>query len=190
MLTDTMNSAQRMFEVIDAVPEITDAPDAVEIDRMGGEIEFKKVCFHYAPNRPILKDMTFHIKAGDQVGLVGHTGAGKSTIANLISRLYDTISGSISIDGLNVKQIKGESMRKNIAIVSQEIYLFRGTIADNIRYAKPDATMEEVIASARVASAHDFILSLPDGYETIVGTGSRSLSGGEAANFDCPRTAA
>ncbi|MGI6742073.1 MAG: ABC transporter ATP-binding protein [Eubacteriales bacterium] len=187
MLTDTMNSAQRMFEVIDAVPEITDAPDAVEIDRMGGEIEFKKVCFHYAPNRPILKDMTFHIKAGDQVGLVGHTGAGKSTIANLISRLYDTISGSISIDGLNVKQIKGESMRKNIAIVSQEIYLFRGTIADNIRYAKPDATMEEVIASARVASAHDFILSLPDGYETIVGTGSRSLSGGEKQRISIAR---
>ncbi len=187
MLTDTMNSAQRMFEVIDAVPEIIDAPDAVVIERMDGEIEFKKVCFHYAPNRPILKDMTFQIKAGDQVGLVGHTGAGKSTIANLISRLYDTISGSITIDGVNVKQIKGESMRKNIAIVSQEIYLFRGTIADNIRYAKPDATMDEVIAAARVASAHDFILSLPEGYETIVGTGSRSLSGGERQRVSIAR---
>lgn len=187
MLTDTMNSAQRMFEVIDAVPEIADAPDAVAIDRMKGDIEFRKVMFHYAPNRPILKDMSFHIKPGYQVGLVGHTGAGKSTIANLISRLYDTISGSIYIDGVNVKQIKGESMRKNIAIVSQEIYLFKGTIADNIRYAKPDATMEEIIAASRIASAHDFILSLPDGYETIVGTGSRSLSGGEKQRISIAR---
>ncbi len=187
MLTDTMNSAERMFEVIDAVPEIADAPDAVSMDRMKGDIEFRKVMFHYAPNRPILRDMSFHIKPGYQVGLVGHTGAGKSTIANLISRLYDTISGSIYIDGVNVKQIKGESMRKNIAIVSQEIYLFKGTIADNIRYAKPDATMEEVIAASRIASAHDFILSLPDGYETIVGTGSRSLSGGEKQRISIAR---
>ncbi len=186
-LTDTINSAQRMFEILDAVPEITDAPDAVYIDRFRGDIEFKRVNFHYAANRPILKDVSFKINSGDQVGLVGRTGAGKSTIANLITRLYDVVSGSIEIDGINIKQIKGESLRKNIAIVSQEIFLFRGTIADNIRYARPDASMDDVVAAAKAANAHDFIMRLPDGYETVVGTGSRSLSGGEQQRVSIAR---
>ncbi len=186
-LTDTINSAQRMFEILDAVPEITDAPDAVSIDHLRGEIEFKRVNFHYTPNRPILKDISFKINPGDHVGLVGHTGAGKSTIANLITRLYDVISGSIEIDGINIKQIKSKSLRKNIAIVSQEIYLFKGTIADNIRYARPDASMDEVVEAAKVANAHDFIMRLPDGYETVVGTGSRSLSGGECQRVSIAR---
>ena len=187
LVTDTINAAQRMFEVLDAVPEITDAPDAVHFDRLKGDITFRKVCFHYAPNRPILKNMSFEIHAGDQVGLVGHTGAGKSTIANLINRLYDVISGSIEIDGVNVKQIASETLRRNIAIVSQEIFLFKGTIADNIRYAKPDASMEEVIRAAKAANAHDFIMRLPDGYETVVGTGARSLSGGERQRVSIAR---
>lgn len=187
MVTDTINAAQRMFEVLDAVPEITDAPDAVHFDRLKGDITFKKVCFHYAPNRPILKNMSFEIHAGDQIGLVGHTGAGKSTIANLINRLYDVISGSIEIDGVNVKNIASETLRRNIAIVSQEIFLFKGTIAENIRYAKPDASMDEVVAAAKAANAHDFIMRLPDGYETVVGTGARSLSGGERQRVSIAR---
>lgn len=186
-LTQAMNSAQRMFEVIDTVPEITDAPDAVHIERLKGDIVFNKVCFHYAPNRPILKNMSLKIKPGDNIGLVGHTGSGKTTIANLINRLYDVISGSIMIDGVNVKQLKGDTLRRNIAIVSQEIFLFKGTIADNIRYARPDATMEQVIVAAKIASAHDFILRLPEGYETVVGTGSRSLSGGEQQRVSIAR---
>lgn len=187
LMTQTTNSAQRMFEIIDAIPEIQDAENAVKIDRFEGNIEFKKVCFHYTPNRPILKNVTFKINKGDHIGLVGHTGAGKSTIANLINRLYDVVSGSIEIDGVNVKNIAGESMRENIAIVSQEIYLFKGTIADNIRYGRPDATMDEVIEAARTANAHNFILQLPHGYETIVGTGSRSLSGGEQQRVSIAR---
>ena len=131
--------------------------------------------------------MSLKINSGDHIGLVGHTGSGKSTIANLINRLYDTISGSISIDGHNVKEIATQSLRKNISIVSQEIFLFKGTIADNIRYARPDATMEEVIAAAKAANAHDFILRLPEGYETLVGTGSRSLSGGEQQRVSIAR---
>lgn len=186
-LTDTANCAQRMFEIIDTVPEVSEASDAVAIDHIKGDIEFKKVCFHYAANRPILKNVSFQIHAGDHIGLVGHTGSGKSTIANLINRLYDVISGSISIDGVNVRQIKSASLRKNIAIVSQEIFLFKGTIADNIRYARPDATMDEIIAAARVANAHDFILNLPNGYETVVGTGARSLSGGEKQRISIAR---
>ena len=131
--------------------------------------------------------MNITIHAGDNIGLVGHTGSGKSTIANLITRMYDTISGTISIDGVDIRKIKLSCLRKNIAIVSQEIFLFRGTIADNIRYARPDATMEEVIAAARAANAHDFIVRMPEGYETEVGSGSRSLSGGERQRVSIAR---
>lgn len=186
-LTDVINAANRMFEVLDQVPEIMDAHDAVEMPEFKGDIEFKNVSFHYNPNRPILKDVNIKINAGDNIGLVGHTGSGKSTIANLITRMYDPITGSILIDGVDLKKIKISSIRRNIAIVSQEIFLFRGTIADNIRYARPDATMEEVIAAAKAANAHDFIIRLPEGYETMVGVGSRSLSGGERQRVSIAR---
>ena len=187
IMTDTMNSASRMFETLDQVPDITDAADAVELPRIRGDIRFDHVNFHYNPNRPILKDVSFEIKQGDHVGIVGHTGSGKSTVANLVTRMYDVISGSVEIDGYNVKQIKVSSLRRGIATVSQEIFLFRGTIADNIRYARPDATREQIIAAARAANAHDFIMNLPEGYETMVGIGSRSLSGGERQRISIAR---
>ncbi|MBQ9921114.1 MAG: ABC transporter ATP-binding protein, partial [Clostridia bacterium] len=159
--TDMANSAQRMFEVLDAVPEITEVENPVRLENMKGEIELKNVSFSYTPNRPILKNMSMKIEAGTSIGLVGHTGAGKSTIANLITRLYDVNSGSIYIDGVNIKDIELQTLRKKMAIVSQEIFLFRGTIADNIRYARPDASMEDVINAAKAANAHDFIINLP-----------------------------
>ncbi len=187
ILTDVINSADRMFETLDTVPEITNAPDAVKPDVIKGDIKFDAVSFHYNPNRPILKNVSFHIKPGDHVGLVGHTGSGKSTVANLITRMYDVISGSVEIDGVNVKDIDLETLRKNVAIVSQEVFLFRGTIADNIKYAKPDATPDEIIAAAKAANAHDFIMQLPEGYETEVGVGSRSLSGGERQRVSIAR---
>ena len=187
LLTDTINSAERMFEVVDMIPEIADVKDPVKIDDIKGDIVFNNVCFHYSPNRPILKDVSFHVKAGDHVGLVGHTGSGKSTMANLITRMYDVISGSITIDGIDIKNIELQSLRKNIAIVSQEIFIFRGSIADNIRYARPEASMAEVIEAAKAANAHDFIMALPEGYETMVGIGSRSLSGGERQRVSIAR---
>jgi ATP-binding cassette subfamily B protein len=186
-ITEMTNSAQRMFEVLDTPRDIVDTQNPVKLDDLNGDIEFDNVCFHYLANRPILKNMTFKIKPGDYIGLVGHTGAGKSTIANLITRMYDVISGSIKIDGHNIKDIKIETLRKNIAIVSQEIFIFRGTVAENIRYAKPDATMEEIIAASKAANAHDFIVNMPEGYETIVGTGSRSMSGGEQQRISIAR---
>ena len=187
ILTDVINSADRMFETLDTVPEITNSKDAVKPDKIKGDIKFDSVSFHYSPNRPILKNVSFHINPGDHVGLVGHTGSGKSTVANLITRMYDVISGSVEIDGVNVKDIDLETLRKNVAIVSQEVFLFRGTIADNIRYAKPDATPGEIIAAAKAANAHDFIMQLPEGYETEVGVGSRSLSGGERQRVSIAR---
>ncbi|MBQ4194010.1 MAG: ABC transporter ATP-binding protein, partial [Clostridia bacterium] len=187
LVTDTMNAAQRMFEILDMVPDVMDDRDPLEKETFDGDIEFKNVSFHYNPNRPILKDVNIKIHAGDNIGLVGHTGSGKSTIANLITRMYDPISGQILMDGTDLKKIKMSSIRKNIAIVSQEIFLFRGTIADNIRYARPDASMEEVIAAAKAANAHDFIVRLPEGYETEVGSGSRSLSGGERQRVSIAR---
>lgn len=185
--TETANSAVRMFETLDTVPDITDAPDAVKIERIKGEIKFEHVNFHYSPSRSILKDISFTINAGDHVGVVGHTGSGKSTLASLVMRMYDVISGAIYIDGVNIKDIEMASLRRNIAIVSQEIFLFEGSIADNIRYARPDATMEQVIAAARAANAHDFIMQLPEGYQTMVGGGSRSLSGGERQRISIAR---
>lgn len=187
MVTDTLNSAVRMFEVLDQVPEVVEAPDPVRLDAIDGEIVFDHVNFHYNPNRPILKDISFTIHKGDHVGLVGHTGSGKSTIANLITRMYDVVSGSITIDGVDIKDIEMNSLRRNVAIVSQEVYIFRGTILDNIRYAKPEATREEVVAAAKAANAHDFILRMPEGYDTMVGIGSRSLSGGERQRVSIAR---
>ena len=187
LITDTINSAQRMFEILDMVPEICDSKTPKEPEKIDGNIKFDRVCFHYSPNRPILNNVSFEIHKGDHVGLVGHTGSGKSTVANLITRMYDVISGSVSIDGINVKDIKTDILRKNIAVVSQEVFIFGGTIADNIRYAKPDATMDEVINAAKAANAHDFIMRLPEGYETMVGIGSRSLSGGERQRISIAR---
>ncbi len=187
LITDTINSAQRMFEVLDTVPDITEAKNPHKPDTIEGNISFDRVCFHYTPNRPILNNITFDIKKGDHVGLVGHTGSGKSTVANLITRMYDVISGSVSIDGVNVKDISIDVLRKNISIVSQEVFIFGGTIADNISNAKAEATMEEIIAAATAANAHDFIMRLPEGYETMVGIGSRSLSGGERQRISIAR---
>lgn len=187
MVTDTMNSAVRMFEVLDTTPEVVEAQDPVRLDTIDGVIRFDHVNFHYNPNRPILKDISFTIQKGDHVGLVGHTGSGKSTIANLITRMYDVVSGSITIDGVDIKDIEMNSLRRNVAIVSQEVYIFRGTILDNIRYAKPEATREEVVTAAKAANAHDFILRMPEGYDTMVGIGSRSLSGGERQRVSIAR---
>lgn len=182
------DSAQRVFEICDAKPEITEKENAVSFENLRGDIEINELEFEYEPARPIIKKMSLQVKAGDMLGIVGKTGAGKTTIANLIARLYDAKEGNVKIDGIDVRDLKLSELRRNIGLVSQDIYLFIGSIADNIRYAKPDASMSEVIAAAKAASAHDFIMKLPDAYETRVGAGGQKLSGGERQRISIART--
>lgn len=182
------DAAQRVFEICDTEAEITEKDNAVSFDDLRGEIDIREMSFEYEPARPVIKNVSLHVNAGEMLGIVGKTGAGKTTIANLIARLYDAKKGAILIDGIDVRDLKLDELRKNIGLVSQDIYLFIGTIADNIRYAKPDADMSEVIAAAKAASAHDFIMKLPDAYETRVGAGGRSLSGGERQRISIART--
>lgn len=183
-----VDSAQRVFEIIDAKPDITDPPEPVIFEQIKGDIEIRGVRFEYDPATPVLKGLDLSVKAGQMLGIVGKTGAGKSTLANLIARLYDVTEGSITIDGVNIKQMSLAQLRRSIGIVSQDIYLFIGTIADNIRYSRPDAPVEEIILAAKAACAHDFIMSLPDGYETKVGAGGQDLSGGEKQRLSIART--
>lgn len=185
--TNAMNSAQRMFEIIDAVPEVKEVPNPVRPDSFRGEIELKHVTFGYEPNKPILKDVSFRVEAGEVLGIVGRSGAGKSTLVNLISRLYDADEGEVLVDGINVKQYGFRELRKNVAMVSQETYIFVGTVAENIAYARPDATREEIIKAAVQASAHDFICKMPQGYDTILGPANRALSGGEKQRISIAR---
>ena len=184
---DSMNAAERLFEIIDARPEIADTSDALDLKDAKGEIELKNVRFGYEPNIPVLKDFSFKVPAGSTLGIVGRSGAGKTTLVNIISRLYEIERGSILIDGVDIRDISLESLRKNIAMVSQETYIFIGTIAENIAYAKPDATEDEIIAAAKMASAHDFICKLPEGYDTLIGASGRNLSGGERQRLSIAR---
>ncbi|MBR2868844.1 MAG: ABC transporter ATP-binding protein [Clostridia bacterium] len=182
------DSAQRVFEICDAEPDIVEKENAVGFENLRGDIEINELEFEYEPARPVIRKLSLEVKAGDMLGIVGKTGAGKTTIANLIARLYDAKEGNVKIDGIDVRDLKLTELRRNIGLVSQDIYLFIGTIADNIRYAKPDATMNEIIAAAKAASAHDFIMKLPDAYETRVGAGGQKLSGGERQRISIART--
>ncbi len=183
-----VDAAQRVFEIIDAKPDVAEPERPVPLEDFQGRIDVKDVWFEYDPATPILKGISLTVEAGKMLGIVGKTGAGKSTLANLIARLYDVSQGSIKIDGVNVKDLPLKMLRQSIGIVSQDIYLFIGTIADNIRYASPSASIEDVIRAAKAASAHDFIMNLPDGYETRVGAGGQDLSGGEKQRLSIART--
>jgi len=178
ILADASISASRVFEVLEEKCDLNDKENAVDLD-IKGDIKFENVYFGYKVYNPVLKDISCEIKQGEMVGIVGHSGAGKSTMINLIMRLYDCTQGSIKIDGVDIKDISQDSLRSQVGVVLQETFLFAGSIYDNIRYSKPDATFEEVVEAAKIANAHDFIVNLPDGYNTRVGEKGYSLSGGE-----------
>lgn len=185
--TNCMNSAQRIFEIIDKKSDITESENPISMPDMEGQVSIKNVTFEYEPNKPVLHNINLEVKAGEMIGLVGHSGAGKSTITNLITRLYDVNDGGIYIDGVNIKDIKIDDLRSQIGMVLQETYLFSGTIADNIAYARPDASREEIIAAAKLANAHDFIMKMNDGYDTFIGKHKNNLSGGEKQRISIAR---
>jgi len=174
-----MNSAQRIFEIIDSSEHLPYPEKPVRMPRIKGEVIAQDVEFSYEEGRPVLQEINFHVEPGEMIGLVGPSGAGKSTMINLIARLYDVDSGAIMIDGVNIKDIAKEDLNRQIGMVLQDTFLFRGSILENIAYAKPEATMEEIIRAAKIANAHDFIMKLPDGYETVIGRKGHDLSGGE-----------
>eukprot|EP00873_Tetraselmis_striata_P030134 jgi/Tetstr1/450398/TSEL_037434.t1 len=179
---------EAMFTLLDQNPEIEDKPDAPPLEITGPVLSFENVHFHYDPDRPILKGVSFTVPAGKTIAVVGPSGAGKSTISRLIYRFYDAIAGSISIDGQNVSDVTQASLRAAIGMVPQDTVLFNDTIAYNIRYGRPDATDEEVREAARMAQIGDFIDSLPHGYETQVGERGLKLSGGEKQRVAIART--
>lgn len=185
--SDCMNALQRLFDVMDAVPEVVEKENPVVLDNLKGQVTFKNVEFSYVKNHKVIDNVSFDIEPGRIIGIVGHTGAGKSTIANLLIRLYDVEDGEILVDGVNVKDVTLDSLHKNIAIVSQETYLFIGTLYENIKYACPDATYEQVIEASKIAGAHDFIMQLPDAYNTMIGFGYKNLSGGERQRISIAR---
>ena len=170
---------ERIYNILDEDPEPPDPPGMPSLGTIEGHIEFEGVTFGYEPGRPVIHDVSFEIEPGQTVALVGPTGAGKTTIANLVPRFYDATGGSVRVDGRDVREVKRESLREGIATVLQEPFLFSGTVAENIGYGRQDAMREEVEAAARVASAHDFVSELPDGYDTVLGGGGGNLSQGQ-----------
>jgi ATP-binding cassette subfamily B protein len=178
-MTHAFSGAERIFSVLDSKEEVYDMPDAIFIPRIGGEVEFDDVHFSYERGKEIIKGVSFRIEPGEMVGLVGKSGAGKSTVISLICRFYDADSGRILIDGHPVKKVKLEQLRRQIGTVMQESFLFNSSIMENIRYGLPEATFEDVVRAAKAANAHEFILNKEDGYDTVVGERGADLSGGE-----------
>ena len=187
MVTRAASSATRVFEVLDTAPEIYSSSAALTKQRLEGRVEFRQVSFSYEGAQPALREVSLNVLPGEMIGLCGPSGAGKSTFVNLICRFYDVTDGQILIDGVDVRDYDVKWLRRQIGLVLQEPYLFHGTIAENIRYGKPDASEKEIIAAAKAANAHDFIVGFPDGYDTMVGERGQSLSGGERQRISIAR---
>ncbi len=187
----TMNrattSAHRVFEILDTEPEIVDAAAPVRLEPVKGQVTFEHVGFAYDGVRQVLRGLSFDVQPGELIGLVGPSGGGKTTVVNLIARFYDVTGGSVKIDGVDVRELDSGHYRRQIGMVLQDPYLFYGTVLENIRYGKPEASLDEVVAAARAANAHDFILKLTHGYDTLVGERGQTLSGGERQRVSIAR---
>ena len=178
----------RFMEILEIEPEIQDTPDAVEIKNVKGHVEFRNVSFRYRDDHShVLKNISLQVHAGDYVAIVGSSGVGKTTLCSLIPRFYEVREGEILLDGANIKDISLHSLRRNVGVVQQDVYLFAGTVFENILYGKPDASEAEILEAAKKANAHDFILSLPDGYHTDIGQRGVKLSGGQKQRLSIAR---
>jgi len=186
-LQQALGSAERVLTIVQAQSDIQEVPDAMEYDRVQGAVEFRNVSFKYVDNIPVLKDISFKVKPGETLALVGATGVGKTTIASLIPRFYDPDSGEILVDGVDIRGVTLNSLRRQISLVSQDVFLFNGTVRDNIIYGSPGATEEEILAAAKAANAHDFILGLEKGYDTKIGERGVKLSGGQKQRLSIAR---
>jgi len=176
---EAIAAGERIFELLDETMEVKDAPDAKELPVIQGEMVFDQVHFMYGSGDPVLHAISFTMAPGEVVALVGPSGAGKTCIANLICRFYDPVKGHVSVDGYNLRSIKLTSLRSQVAVVLQDSFLFNNTVAENLHYGKPNATKDELISAARAANAHDFIMQLPEGYDTEIGERGVKLSGGQ-----------
>jgi len=179
---------ERFMEIMEVEPEIQDSANAIEMKNVQGNVEFKNVGFRYRDDHAhILKDISLNVRAGEYIALVGSSGVGKTTLCSLIPRFYEVSEGEVSLDGVNIKDITLRSLRRNIGVVQQDVYLFAGTIFENIHYGKPNASEAEIIGAAKKANAHDFILTLPDGYDTDIGQRGVKLSGGQKQRLSIAR---
>ncbi len=186
-IQQALAAAQRIFDMMDTPSEIKDKPDATELEPLKKGIELKQVSFSYEPGKPVLEDINLNVAKGEIIAFVGSSGAGKSTLVNLIPRFFDTDSGAVLFDGHDVKDVKVKSLRSQIGIVTQEIFLFNDTIRNNIAYGQEDATYAEVEQAAKTAFAHDFIMETPDGYDTMIGERGMKLSGGQRQRISIAR---
>lgn len=188
MMQKGLSGFRRFLEVVETEPEIVDASDAKPLKNVKGNVCYKDVSFHYSDDdTPVLSHVSFEIPAGKSIALVGPSGSGKTTICSLLPRFYDVTDGRVTIDGNDVKKLTLESLRSQIGLVSQDVYLFGGSIKDNIAYGKPDATMDEIVDAAKKANIHDFIMELPDKYDTFVGERGTRLSGGQKQRISIAR---
>jgi ABC-type multidrug transport system fused ATPase/permease subunit len=176
---EAIAAGERIFELLDEVPDIQDAPEAKTLTRVEGDVVFEHVFFRYGEGDEVLQDVTFHMAPGEVVALVGPSGAGKTSIANLLCRFYDPVHGCILLDGQDLRQIQIQSLRQHVAIVLQDTFLFNSTVRENLLYGKPNATEQEVVAAAKAAYAHEFVEQLPYGYDTEIGERGVKLSGGQ-----------
>lgn len=183
----SLASADRAYALLDETPDIRESSDALAMPRARGDVEFRNVEFRYRPDQDGLKNISFHAPAGSRIAIVGQTGAGKTTLINLLVRFFDPTAGSVLLDGHDLRDIRLSDLRRQFAMVLQDCVLFSGTILENIAYGKPHASRDEIFAAARSADAHDFIMSLPDGYDTLVGEKGMSLSGGERQRISIAR---
>ncbi len=188
LLSRTVSAGQRITEILDAESEVREKPDAIKLDRVRGQVSFQNVDFGYNTLSPALKNVSFEVQPGQLVALLGESGSGKSTIANLLARFYDVTGGKILIDGIDLRDVTLASLRKNVVTAQQDVFLFSATIRENIAYGAVDASMDQIIEVTKAAYLHNFIEALPDGYETWVGERGDTLSGGEKQRLSIART--